>query len=422
MNTLNPRAARALGGLALAAMLLAPLASSAAEKPKHEHHHLAKSYMLYVGGYTRVSGKGIYAYRYNPATGDVAPLGLIESAVNPSWLTASHDHRFLYAGNEHPTKGAPETGNSITAYARDPMTGKLTLLNRVPSGGEGPAHLAVDKTGKILAVANFGTGAVTTFKLNADGSIGPMVSNIVQAGHAAGAQVAKDDNGLSPTDSHIHCVMITPDNRYVLTCNIGLGKITAYRLNAETGALEQAGEPLTAPALPGQRWRPRHLAFDPSGKFIYINDSSMQVTTASYDPATGAMKLIQSIPMDPGGPPHQSWSGSEVRVDHAGKFVYTSARAVDASLKSAHLDGAIMVYAVDPATHHLTPVQHIASGGDSPRSFAFDPSGKYLFVGNEYSGTLDIFAVDKKTGMLNPTGKVLKDVPEPSAYVFEAEK
>ncbi len=186
MIKLKPRAVRAVSGLALAAALLAPLASSAADEHAH-HHHLAKSYIVYVGGYTRVSGKGVYAYRFNPATGDIAPLGLIEPAVNPSWLAASHDHRFLYAGNEHPTKGAPDTGNSITAYARDPATGKLTLLNRVPSGGEGPAHLAVDKTGKILAVANFGTGAVTTFKLNADGSIGAMAANIVQAGHAAGA-------------------------------------------------------------------------------------------------------------------------------------------------------------------------------------------------------------------------------------------
>lgn len=419
MKTFQHSAARALGGIALSAALLGPMAANAAAPAKH---HIAKSYMVYVGGYTRVTGKGIYAYRFNPATGDVAPLGLIEGAVNPSWLAASHDHRFLYAANEHPTKGAPDTGNSVTAYARDPQTGKLTLLNRVPSGGDGPAHLAIDKANKILAVANFGAGSVATFKLNADGSIGDRVENIVQAGKAAGVQVPKDENGLSPTDSHIHCVMITPDNRYVLTCNIGMGKVAAYHLNAKTGALKAAGEPFTATPLPGLRWRPRHLAFDPSGKFVYINDSSMQLTVASYDPASGAMKFVQSVPITPGGPTNQSWSGSEVRVDHAGKFVYTSARAVDATLKSAHLDGAINVYAIDPATHKVRPVQHIASGGDSPRSFAFDPSGNYLFVGNEYSGTVEIFAVDKKTGMLSTTGKILKDVPEPSTFVFEAEK
>jgi len=414
MTTFKGLAVRALGILALAGALMTPIAGTAAP--------LAKSYILYVGGYTRGSGKGVYAYRFSPASGDIEPLGLIEPAVNPSWLAPSHDHRFLYAANEHPAKGAPSTGNSISAYARDPATGKLTLLNRVASGGEGPAHLAIDKTGKILAVANFATGSVATFHINSDGSIGALAANIVQAGQAAGVQVAKDENGLSPTDSHIHCVMITPDNRYVLTCNIGLGKISAYRLNTATGALVQAGEPLTAAGLPGQNWRPRHLAFDPSGKFIYINDSSMQVTTASYDPATGAMKPIQSIPVDTGGPANESWAGSEVRVDAAGKFVYTSARAVDATLKSAHLDGSINVFAVDAATHTLTPVQQISSGGDSPRSFAFDPSGNYLFVGNEYSSTIAIFAVDKKTGLLSPTGKILKDAPEPSAYVFEAEK
>jgi len=374
----------------------------------------AKSYIVYIGTYTRVASKGIYGYRFTPATGDLAPLGLIQEAVNPSWLVEHPNHRFLYATNEHPTKIAP--GNSVTAYARDEKTGKLTLLNTVSSKGEGPAHLAIDKTGKILVAANFISGSVATFPIHPDGRLGEAAASVALVGTAAGPSVAKDDNGVSPTDSHNHCVVISPDNRFVLVCNIGMGKVFVFRLNAATGALEQNGEPFTVPTV---GWRPRHLTFHPNGKYVYMISGSMQVTVAAYDAAAGTLKEIQSAPLT--AVTAGMSEGSEVQIDRAGKFVYASTRAVDASLRTSHLDGTLHVLAVDPATGKLTPVQHISSMGDTPRTFALDPSGKYLFAGNEYSGTMAIFAIDRKTGMLSPTGKVLKDVPEPSCILFVAE-
>ncbi len=411
---LKDRWARVFGRIALTAAILTPAAGSAADP-------LATHYILYVGGYTRVAGKGVYAYRFTPATGDVAPLGLVQDAVNPSWLADDPTHRFLYAANEHPAKGAPDTGNSVTAYARNERTGKLTLLNAVPSQGVGPAHLNVDRTGKTLVVANFGSANIATFAINSDGSVGSATGLIEETGKAAGPSVPQDENGLSPTDSHIHCATISPDNRYVLSCNIGLGQISLYRLNAATGALARNGEPFRPASLAGHRWRPRHLAFDPTGKFVYIMDISMHLTTAAYDATRGTLTEIQTIPVITGSPPNQSVSGSEIGVDRSGRFVYTSSRPVDSTFKSVGLDGIINVFAVDPATHRLTPIQHIPTHGDSPRSFAFDPSGAYLFVGNAYSGSIIIFAVDTKTGLLSPTGKLLKDSPEPATFVFEAE-
>jgi 6-phosphogluconolactonase len=110
-------------------------------------------------------------------------------------------------------------------------------------------------------------------------------------------------------------------------------------------------------------------------------------------------------------------SGSEIEVDRAGRFVYTSSRAVDATLQSSGLDGAIDVFAIDAGTGKLTQVQHISCGGDGPRSFALDPSGGYLFVGNRNTNNIAIFSVDRKTGKLAPTN-ILKDVPEASSFVF----
>ena len=166
MKTIRTDLACAIGGLALAAAVLTPPAGSAATTSAKTHaakHHVANSYIVYVGGYTRMSGKGIYAFRFTTATGDMEPLGLIQEAINPSWITQDHARRFIFAGNEHPAKGQPTTGNSVSAYARDPQTGKLTFLNTVSSKGTGPAHLSVDHTGKLVIVANFGSSSVATF-------------------------------------------------------------------------------------------------------------------------------------------------------------------------------------------------------------------------------------------------------------------
>ncbi len=427
MKTTKSDFARAIGGLALAATMMTPVlaattAPAAAVKPPAAKHHLAKSYIVYVGGYTRHAAKGIYAFRFTPATGDMESLGLIQDSLNPSWIAQDSARRFIFAGNEHPAKGQPTTGNSVTAYARDAKTGKLTPLNTVSSKGEGPAHLSVDKTGKIVVVANFGSSSVATFPIHADGSLGEAATVIAETGTVAGPAVAKDENGLSPTDPHIHCVMITPDNRFVLSCNVGMGKVTAYRLNPKTGALTQSGAPFVGTPMPGKRWRPRHLAIDPSGKFLYIMDSSTQVTTAAFDPVKGTIKEIQSLPIDAGYKPGQQTEGSEVRVDHTGRFVYVSTHAVDTTLKSVSLDGMINVFAVNPRTHKLKQIQTISSGGAQPRTFVLDPSGKFLLVGNENSGNVTEFAVDHKTGRLSPTGKVVTGIPEPSAFLFDAEK
>jgi 6-phosphogluconolactonase len=416
MNKFQMLAGVMLAGVGASVFGLAPVVTAHAQAAAQA---VAKSYVVYIGTYTTEGSKGIYGYRFTPATGNLAPLGLIQEAANPSWLTQHPTLNVVYAANEHPTKTLP--GDTVSAYARDPKTGKLTLLNAVPSKGEGPAHITVDKTGKVMVAANFISGSIASFRIQPDGKLSDVVSVFVQEGKAAGPAVAKDERGVSPTDSHNHCAMISPDNRFVLGCNIGMGKIFVFRLNTETGALEPSGE-FDVPATTGERARPRHMAFHPNGKYAYIFDSSMAVVVAAYDATGGTFKAIQSLPVTTGDAAKTSMSGSEIEVDRAGKFVYTSSRAVDATLKSSHLDGTLNVFAVDATTGKLTPVQHISSGGDGPRTFALDPSGGYIFVGNRNSNTVAIFSVDRKTGKLTPTGKVLTDVPESSSFLFVAEK
>src|SRR5262245_50799541 len=118
--------------------------------------------MVYIGTYTGEASKGIYAFTFDDRTGELTPLGLVAETPNPSFLSASPDGKFLFAVNELSTfRGAP--GGSVSSFAIDQATGKLAEISVQPTQGGGPCHLALDRTGRYLAVANYGGGNFALF-------------------------------------------------------------------------------------------------------------------------------------------------------------------------------------------------------------------------------------------------------------------
>jgi len=153
---------RILPSLTVAALALACLPPDAAAQ---------KEMIVYIGTYTRQNSKGIYAWRFQPSTGKLTSIGLVGETSNPSFLAIHPNRRFLYAVNEDNTfQGKPAGG--VTAFSIDAKTGQLKLLNQVSSGGTGPCHVALDKTGKWLFVANYGGGSVAAYPVHDDGSLG----------------------------------------------------------------------------------------------------------------------------------------------------------------------------------------------------------------------------------------------------------
>jgi 6-phosphogluconolactonase len=378
--------------LALLGAILIPAFASAANSG-------GKSHLVYIGTYTHTASKGVYAYRFTPSTGDIVPLGVVAETAHPSYLIVHPNHRFLYAVNEHET--ATESGNTITAFAMDTKTGKLTFLNRVSSKGVGPCHIAIDKTGKILVAANFGSGSVAAFPIHSDGKLGE-----------ASAFIQHQGSSIDPerqAGPHAHCVVFSPDNRFVIVADRGLDKVFVYRLNLSTGSLEPNDPPFIV-LHPG--WGPRHLAFHPNGKYLYVvSEMGSRLTTLDYDAANGTLKELQTVSALPDGFTGRNVS-AEVQVDRAGRFVYGSNRG----------DNSIGVFAIDANTGTLTLVEHVSTQGKTPRNFSLDPTGAYLFAANQDSASIVIFRADPATGKLTPTGQVLKDATEPTCVLFVAAK
>ncbi|MBS0630899.1 MAG: lactonase family protein [Verrucomicrobia bacterium] len=345
---------------------------------------------LYIGTYTRDGSKGIYALTLDGATGALSTPTVAAETGSPSFIALSPDHRFLYAVNE--------SEQMAVAYGVDAATGKLTALQPPQSaGGKAPCHLVVDATGRSLVVANYHTGIVAALPIRADGTLGAPGSVIQHTGSSI--------NPERQSSPHVHSVTLSPDNRHVIVCDLGLDKIFTYRLDPATAKLTPAEPPFVATA-PGSG--PRHFKFSPDGRHAFaITEMGGTMTSYVYNAANGALtpvNTLSTLQADFKGTP----SGAEVRVHPNGRFVYGSDRTISS----------IAVFAVDPATGKLSLVEITPTGGKSPRNFALSPDGAWLVSANQYSNSLTVFRVDPATGRLTRVPDAAATISTPVCVLF----
>jgi 6-phosphogluconolactonase len=348
----------------------------------------AGQYIAYVGTYTNQrptpKSKGIYAYRFDAKTGKFTSIGLAGETSNPSFVAVHPNHKFLYAVNEN-------NQGTVSAFAIDAATGMLKALNSVSSKGGGPCHLSLDKTGKWLFAANYNTGSVASFAVNADGSLGEAISAIQHQGSSV--------NRSNQAGPHAHEAVVSPDNKLLFVPDLGMDKLMVYQIGAN-GALT-ANTPPSIVIAPGSG--PRHIAFHPNGKFAYVmTEITDSVVAFSYD-GKGGMEEIQTIPSAPAAP---GTSGAEIAVHPSGKFLYAANRG----------HNSISIFAID-SKGKLTAAGNVPTQGKTPRFFGLDPTGAYLIAANQDSGNIVVFKIDQKTGGLTPTGDVL-EIASPVCVAF----
>lgn len=359
----------------------------------------ANSRLLYIGTYTGAKSKGIYSARFNSDTGKLSTPELAAETKNPTFLALHPNGRVLYAVGEVDDFQGKKTG-AVSAFSIDAKAGKLSLLNREPSAGGGPCHLAVDKSGKCVLVANYGSGSVAVLPIEPDGRLSEAVTKIQHTGSSVNR-----DRQAGP---HAHYIATDPENRYALTCDLGLDKVLVYKLEPEEASLAPNVPPAVNVVKAGSG--PRHLAFHPNGRFAYlISEMEPTISVFSYE-SDGVLKPLQTVSTLPDKYTGFK-SGAEVQVHPSGKFVYGSNRGHDS----------IAVFSVDDKTGKLTFVEHQSTRGKTPRHFAFDPTGKWLLAENQDSDNIVIFRVDQQTGKLSPTGESI-EVGSPVCIQFVSER
>jgi 6-phosphogluconolactonase len=350
--------------------------------------------LLLVGTQTSGSNKGIYAYSFDSAAGELKELGLAAEADNPTFLALAPNGSTLLVANELDTyKG--KSGGAVSSYTLDRTRARLTKVNEAASLGDGTCHVAFDHTGRSAFAANYSGGSAASFSVGDDGQLSPAVSFFQYSGHGPDEKRQKEP--------HAHRVTVSPDNRYLLVNDLGLDAIHIYRLDAGTAKLTP-NAPAEWRSAPGAG--PRALQFHPNGRFAYcVTEMTSTVVVLRWNAEPGVLETVQEVAMRPSDFQGVT-AGNDIVIDHEARFAYATDR----------FDDIIVTFAISPESGQLTLLSRTPCGGKVPRHLALDPSGRWLVVANQASDNVSVLSRDAKTGQL-AAGKSFP-LSKPQCLVF----
>ncbi|MGI5215030.1 lactonase family protein [Plantactinospora sp. CA-290183] len=328
--------------------------------------------IVHIGCYTAAGGghgTGIVAARRDPVTGALDPLDVVATTPSPSFLVRHPRLPVLYAVNEL-------TDGTVSAWTVHP-DGALTALAVVPTGGDGPCHLAVDPRGRHLFTANYGSGSVSVHPLDGTGAPGER-TDLVR--HDGRGPVPDRQDG-----PHAHMVSPDPAGTGLFAVDLGTDSIHRYEVGGD-GRLREVARVRTRPGT-----GPRHLARHPDGRRCYLaGELDASVTAYEWDGGAGLTERGRVGASRRSGPVQPS----EIVVGPDGRFLYLANRGV----------GTVTVFALDDDLPRY--VDEVATTGDWPRHIAL--LGAHLYVAQERAGAVVVFPVDPETGVPGPASARLE--------------
>jgi len=334
---------------------------------------------LLVGTYTQKGSKGIYVFNFDTVTGKAIELSHTDSNANPEFLAITKDKRFVYAVNE--TKDG-----MISAFSF--KDNKLSLLNQKTTKGADPCYLSISPDEHTIFVANYNGGSITQYHRFADG----LISNPQQFIQHVGKSV----NEKRQDKPHVHGAFLSPKGDYLLTPDLGMDQVTIYPFSNSASLPLDINKATIINSKPGSG--PRHLAFSPNGKFIYVAEElsgSVSVYKFNKGQATFLQTVLTHVADYKGAP-----GTGDIHVSPDGKFVYVSNRGDENNI------------AIFPilSTGKLNDkqMQLFSTVGKRPRNFTISKDGNWLLVANQDTDNIIVFRVNKETGALTNTGNTFK--------------
>jgi 6-phosphogluconolactonase len=343
---------------------------------------VSKSF-LFVGSCNRPTpyfassnGRGISSYIFDDEIGRAELVSIQDDIDNPTFLTVDAKGETLYANAE--MSGWAE--GVVSAYKIDRATGALSLIGTELSLGNTPAQLSLDRTGRFLLVANYGldersrdglNSSISILQIREDGSLASAVASRTHKGQV-GPRADRQEC------SHAHAVVASPNNRFLVASDLGLDRLFVYRFDEERGALTDNGSCALPPGS-----GPRHFVFSQAGNMVYAaNELNSTVASLSFDRESGALAILA---IDEALPPAQAVHNhcSEIQRSPDGRWLYVANRG----------DDSLSIFRIDDAGR-LSAIDRIATGGKTPRHFAFDPSGRFVAVANQDSDQVSVFTAN----------------------------
>ena len=336
---------------------------------------------LFAGRYTDTGGKGLYLFDLNRESGTFKELSEAEAGPNPSYFCISKKKGLIYAANEvMEFKGA--SGGGVTALIYDSQKGSIEKVKDllVPDGG--PCFISLTPDENYLLLANYSSSSITVVKLDGNGvpdSVTDKISFPANEGKV----------------SHPHMISFGPSGKKVYLTDLGLDRIVIYDLDNQTGKLTQ-NDIVNFPKGTG----PRHFVFNSAETKMYVICELNSTISALDIDKNGGLKIIQTLSTLASNFKGES-NCADVHFGNNEQFLYGSNRG----------ENTIVVFKIKP-DGKLELAGRTSCGGDWPRNFVFDPTGKYLLTANQKSGNIVLYKIDQKSGLPVATSKEFKvDAP-----------
>ncbi len=299
----------------------------------------------------------------------------VPTGSGPRSVTVDPTGKFAYVANA----GA----GSVSAYTVGAATGALTPID-ADSGlagiqnfpaGSGPEVVTVDPSGKFVYVANRSSNDIWAYSI--DATTGALTALSTIAGRY-GSQALAMTQGAS-------AVTYSPKLAYVAN---GLDDtVSVYTINPDTGALSGVGTPAPAGITP------QSIAVDPTGRFAYVANDGGGVSSYTIHPTTG---VLSPIDYDSGVDGIQDFAAGTnpraVTVAPTGRFAYVA----------NYGSHDVSAFFIHPSNGSLAFFTAAVAAGSNPRSITIDPSGRFAYVANQTSGDVSAYTLGAASGVLTP--------------------
>ncbi len=334
---------------------------------------------LFAGRYTETGGNGLFVFDLNKESGTFKLLSEADAGPSPSYFCISKRRSLIYAADEVMTfKGV--NGGGLTTMKYNAEKGSLEKVNEllVPAGG--PCYISLSPGEDFLFLANYSSSSIAVVKLDANG-IPKQVTDSVRF------------DVIDGKVSHPHMIAFDPSGKKVYLTDLGLDRIVIYDFDSKSGQLKQIDKGIVN-LQKGSG--PRHFVFNSNGTKMYVI-CELNSTISVFDvDAMGGLKMIQTLNTLSADYKDDN-SGADIHMGKGEKFIYGSNRG----------ENTIAVFRIG-TDGKMVPAGRTKCGGEMPRNFVIDPTGKFMLVANQKSGNIMLFKIDQKTGLPRETSKEYK--------------
>ncbi len=332
----------------------------------------AEKIPVYVGS---GSEHGISTIFLDSESGALSGKSIAIKSFAPGALALSKDKKYVFSVG----KDQGEKLGFVASFSRL-ADGRLKLVSKQSSMGEVPCHLSLDAESENLFVANYNSGSVASYKIDADGNISKPVSHHLHEGSSVHPE--------RQTRAFAHSIYSTSDRKFVYAADLGTDKVMVYTLDAASGKLTPSSE---ANVPPGSG--PRHMVFSNDETKVYVlNEISLSISRFGRDQQSGKLTLEITKPvMEKMG---EEMTCSEIKLSKDGKFLYAAVR--DIANKQRDVISILKV-------EDLSIIQEQATGAWVPRHFSISPCGKWMIIAGMRDNKVVVHALDPSTGKLTLT-------------------